>query len=374
MSEGDKPLYPFHLIDEGEDLPWGHVSYKLADLGFKDSMIESGWLGGNTLSELIGTYFERVVGDNSFEFYGTQFPVMLKVIEAKAFQPLQVNVADDVAQQRYDSFGKTALWYVEEARQDARIALGFNKDVPAEEFYRRCKDGTVQGVLNIFTPRKGDAFLIKPGTVFAAGPGLKILEIAESSEMTFQLAELFHQHQVDASELMLDEAFDLIDFKKYCPAALRNPLHEVPKQLPYTKAISSCDEFSVSRIGLQNLLHVSVEDAVGFTVYYCLSGKASVQVPKAGSEPVRAGTMPLPENLDRYELREGQILLMPAEVTDFYLVPAEDGTDLLEIVVDNRKVRDSYTNENVEPSSFGDVRRDDSTDDNAPDPHVGYWN
>ena len=98
MSEGDKPLYPFHLIDEGEDLPWGHVSYKLADLGFKDSMIESGWLGGNTLSELIGTYFERVVGDNSFEFYGTQFPVMLKVIETKAFQPLQVNVADDVAQ------------------------------------------------------------------------------------------------------------------------------------------------------------------------------------------------------------------------------------------------------------------------------------
>lgn len=373
MSEEEKPLYPFHFIDEGEDLPWGHVSYKLADLGFKDSMVESGWLGGNTLSELIGTYFERVVGDNSFEFYGKQFPVMLKVIETKAFQPLQMNVADDAAQQRYDSFGKTALWYVLEAKPDSEMALGFNRDMPAEEFYRRCKNGTVREALNIFTPRKEEAFLIKPGTVFAAGPGLKILEIAESSEMTFQLAALFNQ-PVDASELMLDEAFDLIDFKKYSPAALLDPLREIPAPSPYTSAISSCDEFSVYRIDLRNVLHVSVEEAAGFTVYDCLSGKASIQVPKVGSEPVHAGAMPLPETLDRYELREGQVILMPAEVNDFYIVPAGDGTVILETVVENRKVRDSYTNENVDPSSFGDVRIDDSGDDDAADPHVRYWN
>jgi mannose-6-phosphate isomerase len=371
MSEDSKPLYPFHFIDEGEDVPWGHVSYKLADLGFKDSMTESGWLGGNTLSELIGTYFERLVGDNSFEFYGTQFPVLLKTIETKAFQPLQMNVADDVAEQRYDSFGKKALWYVEDARPGSRLVLGFNRKVEAEDFYNRCQNGTLMDVLNIVNPSAGDAFLIEPGTVFAAGPGLKILEISECSELTLPLAKLDPSYDIGDQE-GLTEAFDMINYGKY--EFLKMLVDPKMPQNPYTSGIASCDEFNVSKIDLKNVLHVSSDEAIGFTVYYCLSGRTSIQVPKPGSEPVKAGTMPLPETLDRYELKAGQVILMPAELTDFYLVPAEDNTVLLETVVEKRKVRDSYTNAEVDPSTLGDINISDSESDDSVDPHLREWN
>ena len=79
MEDNNRKLYPLRFVDEGADVPWGHVSYQIADLGFKDSMIDNGWFGGNTLSELMGTYLERVVGDDVFEFYG---PVSYKHLRA----------------------------------------------------------------------------------------------------------------------------------------------------------------------------------------------------------------------------------------------------------------------------------------------------
>ena len=88
METDNRKLYPLRFVDEGADVPWGHVSYQVADLGFKDSMVDNGWFGGNTLSELMGTYLERVVGDDVFEFYGLQFPVMVKVMDVGILRQL----------------------------------------------------------------------------------------------------------------------------------------------------------------------------------------------------------------------------------------------------------------------------------------------
>lgn len=42
MEDNNRKLYPLRFVDEGADVPWGHVSYQIADLGFKDSMIDNG--------------------------------------------------------------------------------------------------------------------------------------------------------------------------------------------------------------------------------------------------------------------------------------------------------------------------------------------
>ena len=207
MEDINKKLYPLEFLEDSVETPWGHVSYQIADLGFVDSLISGGWFGGNTLSELMGTYLERVVGDDAFEYYGLQFPLLVKVIKTTGWQPLQVNVSDEVAEARYDSFGKTALWYIRKADTDASLYLGLNRDVDAAEFYNRFQDGSVKENLNEVHPSVGDVFLIEPGTVFAAGPGLEILEIGECSELTLNL------------ETELEEAFDLIEFHHYSPSS-----------------------------------------------------------------------------------------------------------------------------------------------------------
>ncbi|MBQ5411661.1 MAG: hypothetical protein IIU20_07820, partial [Bacteroidales bacterium] len=157
MEEDNRKLYPMKFIGLRDETSWGSVDYLVADLGFKDSMVDNGWFGGNTLSELMGTYLERVTGDDAFEYYGLQFPILVKVIETKDWQPLQVNVADQEAAERYDSFGKTVLWYILEAEKGSGIRLGFRKDVEPAEFYRRCQEGKVEDILETVHPSVGDS-------------------------------------------------------------------------------------------------------------------------------------------------------------------------------------------------------------------------
>ena len=342
------------FMEDKVDVPWGQVCYQIADLGSIDSMVAEGWFGGNTMSELMGTYMERVVGDDAFEYYGLQFPVLLKVMKTTGCQPFQVNAGDEAGEERYDSFGKTALWYVLEAADDAQLFMGLARDVEAGEFFSRCNDGSVGEVMNIIHPKKGDSFLIKPGTVFAAGAGLTILEISECSELTFNL------------DTELEEAFDLIDFRKLdSPGGIAPPDNVrfadpttgfaggPPSYVaegghgcmrgntdPEKGILAECPEFKVTKLDLKDPLHISSELPGSFAVYFCLSGEAVIQ------------TSPGTDTFDPVGLKAGYSVLVPSEVNDFLLYPVREGTVLLETLVERRTVTDSYTS----------------------DPHIRNWN
>lgn len=318
------------FLDNDSQTPWGRVSYKIADLGFVNSMVAEGWFGGNSLEELMGTYMERVVGDDAFEYYGLQFPILVKEIKTDGWQPLQVNIPDSEAEQRYDSLGKTAMWHVLEAEPDAKIYLGLKRDVEPEDFYRRCMDGRIEEILNEFHPVKGDSFLIVPGTVFAAGPGLTILEISESSELTFNIYDLGSNLSGD-DPVLLEEAFDFISFLKYSPSSER-------------------DEFKVTRMDLSDPLHIYSDQPGPFSTYSCLSGEAVIQ-PGPGTE-----------SFPQVSIKAGQTVLVPSEVNDILLLPAQEGTALLEATVERRNDPDSY---------IGDSQPDSA---DSPDPHLRIWN
>ena len=313
-----------------EEMSWGSLDYLLADLGYKDSMVDNGWFGGTTLGELMGTYLEKVTGDDSFEYYGLQFPVLLKVIETKEWQPLQVNVPDGEAEQRYDSLGKAAMWHVLEAEPDAKLYLGLKRDVEPEDFYRRCMEGRIEEILNEFHPVRGDSFTIEPGTVFAAGPGLTILEISESSELTFNIHDL-GSNLTEDDPILLEEAFDLITFLKYSPSAER-------------------EEFKVTRMDLKDPLHIFSDQPGPFSTYSCVSGEAIIQ-PGPGAE-----------SFTQVNFKAGQTVLVPSEVNDILLLPAREGTVLLETTVERRTDPDSY---------IGDSQPDSA---DSPDPHLRIWN
>jgi len=336
MEEQERRLYPVKFIENNFKTAWGEITYKIADLGFVDSMVSDGWFGDNTLSELMGTYMERVVGDDAFEYYGLQFPLLIKVIKTSGWQPLQVNIGDGPAEERYDSFGKTALWYIQEAKDGAGICLGTSKDLTAEEFYLKSKEGTLKEALNVVYPKAGDSVIIKPGTVFAAGPGLTIVEISECSELTFNIHN-WGMELPEGEELLLEEAFDLIDFGAYKPDT---PIED-------SSFLAKRDEFDVKKMALRNPLHIFSEQPGGFAIYHCLSGEADIQ-PGPGAERFATVT-----------LKAGQTVLVPSETNDFLLLPVKEDTVLLEAVVEKRVDPDSYTG----PES----------NDEAPDPHIRNW-
>lgn len=335
MSEESRKLYPLRFIEEGVEKKWGHVSYKIADLGIKESMIQEGWLGGSTLPEAIETYLERLVGDDVFEVFGLQFPLMVKTIDVRGRQPLMVNAPDEAAFERYDSLGKTSLWYVLEADRDSLIYLGFSKDMDAGELYSRCASGTIEEVLNAVHPHAGDAFLIKPGTVFSAGQGVKLVEISECSELTFNIHD-WGDGLSEGEELLLEESLDMIEYSSAEQFPLKGPvLAEIP-------------QFKVTELNLSAPLQISSEQPGSFTLYTCVAGSASIQVPQEEENG----------SLREYPLKAGQSILLPAEVESFFLVPAAAGTVMLESLVEHQESQDDEVQ--IEA-------------DEEEDPHVKTW-
>ncbi len=398
----EKKLYPFKFIPIVSRRPWGGnalvtvlgkefvesdengnenvlgpdvllgESWELADMGSEDSVVANGWLAGNTMSDLMETYLERIVGEDVYKWYGRQFPLLIKFLDINDKLSVQVHPDDDVAVERYDSLGKAEIWYVMDAKPGAKMYCGFKREVTAQEFYEKCKNGTAQELLNVIEPKKGDVIYIAPGTVHAADGGLLIAEIQESSDMTFRLYDWGRElNPATARKMHLEEAIDVIDYRAFDPALYRKgPLwgeeasyvpcstgscschchdeghacdcheddhechchdeghacdcHHESQEGQMIQTLVECPQFNVSKIALTDPLHIYTEQFGSFIVYICLEGAASIQVP-ATKENGEA-------YMDNYEFRKGETILVPADMGDFYLVPRDTDTLLLEAV------------------------------------------
>lgn len=372
----EKKLYPFKFIPVASKRPWGGdalvkvmgknfvecdeegnevrlgadvkigESWELADMGIEDSVVANGWLAGNTISELMETYLERIVGEKVYNYYGRQFPLLIKFLDINDRLSVQVHPDDEVAAERYDSLGKAEIWYVMDAKPGAKIFAGFNRDISAQELYDRCKNGTVEEVMNVITPRKGDSLLITPGTVHAADGGILIAEIQESSDMTFRLYDWGREfNPATARPLHLEEAIDIIDYRKFDDSLFRKgPLWEKEchchdeechcHEDKVAETLAERPEFCATRINLTDPLHIYTEQFESFIVYICVEGAASIQVPSKNERGE--------DCMENYEFVEGETILVPAEMPDFFLVPRDRSTVLLEAVCRPEEGPDAY--------------------------------
>ena len=88
--EDERKLYPMRFCSLRDEYVWGSEEFKLADLGYRDTLVRDGWLGGNLLSEVMETYMDRVTGDDVYETFGRQFPLCVRVLKVKGRMPLRV--------------------------------------------------------------------------------------------------------------------------------------------------------------------------------------------------------------------------------------------------------------------------------------------
>lgn len=364
----EKKLYPLKFVPIASRRPWGGTylatklgknftelgpegvevevpkteligeSWELADMGAQDSPVENGYLAGSTIGDVMETYLERVVGEKVFDHYGTQFPLLIKYLDINDKLSVQVHPDDQVGAERYDSLGKAEVWYIMDAQPGATIYAGFKEDTDPTVFYNACKNGTADQLLNVIHPKKGDVLNITPGTVHAADGGIQVCEIQESSDLTFRLYDWGRElNPATARKTHLDEAFDLIDFKKfdssnYMPAP-QEEANAVAKHETYVKCFADCPQFTTSKLVLFDAMHIYTEKLESFVVYCCVKGEVSLQM--ADENGVTKD----------YRLCQGETILVPAECPDFVLSPIEAGTELIESVVHPVEEVDSYTGE-----------------------------
>lgn len=83
--------------------------------------------------------------------------------------------------------GKEECWLVLDAEPDARLAIGFEREVTPAEIEAAAKDGTIEALLTWHPAQPGDLFYLPAGTVHAIGPGLSLVEVQQTSDTTFRL-------------------------------------------------------------------------------------------------------------------------------------------------------------------------------------------
>ena len=290
-------------------------SWEISGVQNDISKVANGFLAGNNLEELVEVYMGDLVGENIFERFGKEFPLLIKLIDANDDLSVQVHPGDELARERHHAWGKTEMWYVLEAGDNAKIYTGFRDEISKESFTEALKKGDIEDKLNVESPSPGDVFFIPAGRIHAIGKGIVLAEIQQTSDVTYRVWD-WNRKGLDGKprDLHTDLALDAIDYKTY-----ESYKTSAEGRADETVNIIDCKYFT------SNIMHVEtglVKDYSlldSFVIYICTEGKAVIDWED-----------------DIIKIEKGETILIPAIMEKISIRP-EPGAKILEVYI-----RDDY--------------------------------
>jgi mannose-6-phosphate isomerase len=134
------------------------------------SVVETGEFAGKTLEEV-----------------WPEFPLLVKMLFPDDKLSVQVHPDDEQAQALGLARGKTECWYVLEAEPGATVACGLKKGRDAEDLLVAIAADKAEDVLDMIPVKVGDMVFVDAGTVHAIGPGVTLLEVQQTCDVTYRL-------------------------------------------------------------------------------------------------------------------------------------------------------------------------------------------
>ena len=278
------------------DEPIGE-SWELSAMPGRESVVADGPDKGLSLTELVQRYGAELVGEDVYRRHGEQFPLLIKLIDAKRDLSIQVHPGDEQAMRDHGCMGKTEMWYVLETDEGAAITTGFKRAMSPEEFDRRLADNTILEVLNTVSSHPGDVFYIPSGQIHTIGAGNLLVEVQQSCDVTYRV---FDYNRMDSNgqqrELHTALARQALDFAQL-PATAANLCPENAE----SSNLVTCDYFVVDRHKVKGTLTINVPDS--FMIIMCIEGSVELEG----------------ENMPKVRLSRGQTVLCPACLPQYTL-------------------------------------------------------
>ncbi|WP_026669094.1 type I phosphomannose isomerase catalytic subunit [Butyrivibrio sp. AE3006] len=271
-------------------------SWELSCFPGSESVIENGEFAGKTLTQYIEENGKEVLGTNCEKF--EDFPILIKLIDAKKDLSLQVHPSDEYARVHENQYGKTEMWYILDAEEGAFLYYGFNREVSKEEFARRIENETLTEVLNPVYVKKGDVVFIESGTLHAIGAGILLAEIQQNSNVTYRVYD-YGRRDKDGNlrELHVEKALDVTD---------TDPAPRIPRPEPH---IGQCKYFTVDKVALSGSLTDTLSGEVtaeSFLHILVLEGEGVITNGNDKVDYKKGDSLLLPAGSGRYEIK-GQL-------------------------------------------------------------------
>lgn len=294
------------------NLPNCGESWELSGVEGNVSVATNGYLAGNNLNELIEVYMGDLVGDQVFETYGNEFPLLIKFIDANDDLSIQVHPDDEMAAERHNSYGKTEMWYVMQADKGAKLQSGFNQQVDQEKYLEKLEKVELTDILNFEEVSEGDVFFIPAGRVHAIGKGILLAEIQQTSDITYRIYDYDRRDDKgNARELHTDLALDAIDYTLF-------PEYKTSYEVKPNESVElvTCKYFTTNVLELNTVVEKDYNKLDSFVIYICLDGEVVVET-ESGSELIQ----------------KGETILIPASIENVHLKPVSASAKLLEVYI-----------------------------------------
>ncbi len=300
---GEKLVTQLNKAGSGHDLG---ESWELSAVKGNESIVANGPYQERGLQELLEHFKGELVGDRVYERFQDEFPLLIKFIDAKQDLSIQLHPNDALAKERHNSLGKTEMWYIMQAEENARLIMGFENEVNKETYQRHLEDNSLEDILRHEKVSTGDAFFIRTGTVHAIGGGIMLAEIQQSSDITYRLYDWNRtDKEGNPRELHTALALDAIDYSK--ATNLRADYHSASN---VSNAMVSCPYFTTNFLPIEGNVVKAYDDLDSFVTYVCVEGEGALYAEGFVTPYQKGETVLIPASLKQVTIKsEASILL-----------------------------------------------------------------
>ncbi len=263
-------------------LVWGTENWVLSGVAGNETVVAEGPFAGRNLNEV----------------YGTEFPLLIKFIDARKDLSIQVHPDDALAAKRHRCKGKTEMWYMTGAAPGAHLLAGNSREISPGEYVRLVSEGRIVDVLADHKVAPGDVFFLPAGRIHAICGGCVLAEIQETSDITYRIFD-YNRPGLDGKprELHTELAKDAIDYRVHPDYRTRYEHRENAEVVLVEDRhfVTSLYEISAPvSTDLRKLPVVRPDPATGmpmknFLVVICTEGSAGISTEKEGPVALGAG-------------------------------------------------------------------------------------
>ncbi|MGL4988864.1 MAG: type I phosphomannose isomerase catalytic subunit [Cetobacterium sp.] len=236
------------------------------------SYVESGKYIGQSLEELFKKHGKTLVGDEIVQKYGEKFPLLIKYLDINDKLSVQVHPSDEYALRVEKEFGKSEVWYVMEASEDAKLILGLKKEITQDIYKQKVNEKDFSGLFNEMSVKKGDFINVTPGVVHGTLEGsILICEIQQNSDTTYRIFDFDREVNGVKRELHLDKAMDVIKFGEEVEISSEDSREKIKIEDATVEKMIRGEYFSIDRLLVNGKL--KDKEYKNFKVYSILDGE-----------------------------------------------------------------------------------------------------
>lgn len=246
-------MYPLCFEPIDRNYVWGKEAWLIADRPEAISRIANGPWKGKTLHDLLIEFGKDLLGKKEYP----QFPLLIKIIDAKESLSVQVHPDERIAP-LFQGEAKTEMWV---ALAPSTVYAGLKQGTTQQSLQEAMQNQTVEKHLQKLTLAIKEGVFIPAGTVHAICGGSLLLEVQQNSNTTYRLYDWGRTGR----PLHIKEAFASIHWEDPRPS----------KILSHSRTLASSPYFSIERLILSGPISIP-QNRKTFRIFFCEKGEGAL--------------------------------------------------------------------------------------------------